>query len=106
MIEKQIEAKGVKYAKSRGIEPYKFTSPSHFAVPDRIFLTAIPEEHRAIVAKYLRFVEVKREGGKATPAQVREHERLRKMGFTVHIADSVAGIMMICDSMGADNADA
>ena len=38
MLEKELEAKVVKYAKEKGILTYKFVSPNNRGVPDRIFL--------------------------------------------------------------------
>jgi len=38
MLEKELEAKVVKYAKDHGILTYKFVSPNNRGVPDRIFL--------------------------------------------------------------------
>jgi hypothetical protein len=56
-------------------------------VPDRLILCPIPECHRAIVAKYVWFVEAKAPGKKPRVEQVREHKRLRKMGFRVEVVD-------------------
>lgn len=67
---------------------YKFTSPARRSVPDRLCLRAIPPEHRALVARYVQFVEVKATGQVPTEAQAREHDRLRKLGFRVEVVDS------------------
>jgi hypothetical protein len=43
------------------------------------------------------FVEFKREGMKPTPAQQREHDRLREQGVLVYVIDDVmAGHIMVC----------
>lgn len=95
MLEKQIEAKGGEFAKSQNILHLKFTSPGHTAVPDRLLLANIPEFLRPLIAKHVRFVEYKREGEKPTPAQEREHARLRGLGFTVDVVDSVEGAKQV-----------
>ena len=37
MLEKDIEKAVCDYAKSKGVLTYKFSSPNHVGVPDRIF---------------------------------------------------------------------
>ena len=80
MLEKQIEAKVCEYAKQKNLLVYKFTSPNRMAVPDRM-----------VVAPNGRvfFIEFKREGQKPTPAQEREHERLRGHNVKVYVVDNV-----------------
>lgn len=80
LLEKQIERSVCDYAKSIGFLVYKFTSPERAAVPDRMFITPKGK---------VFFIEFKREGAKVTPAQDREHERLRAQGVTVFVVDSV-----------------
>ena len=91
MREKEIEAHFVRRVKDwiQGMA-YKFTSPGRRNVPDRLCLAAVPEEHRALVARYVRFVELKAEGEKPTAGQRREHKRLRELGFRVDVVDSKA----------------
>lgn len=60
-------------------EAYKFKSPNRNNVPDRLVL--LPGRH-------IHFVELKAPGEEPTTAQVREHERLRAMGFSVAVLDS------------------
>ena len=87
MLEKDIEKKVCDYAKSKGTLTYKFTSPNRAAVPDRIFI---------VPGGFVYFVEFKREGQKPTPAQAREHARLREQGCVVWVIDNVAdGIKMV-----------
>ncbi|HEM6613790.1 TPA: VRR-NUC domain-containing protein [Yersinia enterocolitica] len=64
--------------KARGIA-YKFISPSRRSVPDRLVL--LPDGK-------VVFVECKAPGEKPTAAQLREHEKLRALGFTVRVLDS------------------
>lgn len=100
MLEKDIEVKVCQYARVQGVAAYKFTSPARAAVPDRIKLAPIPEWLRPVVAQYIRFVEYKRSGQKPTPAQEREHARLRELGFTVDIIDNVQDGKAVIDKMG------
>lgn len=79
VLEKDIEQHLVTAVKKAGGTAYKFTSPSHRSVPDRIIL--MPNGRMC-------FVECKAPGKKPTPAQLREHERIRALGFTVLIVDS------------------
>ena len=79
MLEKQIEAKVCDYAKTKGMMVYKFTSPARAAVPDRLF----------ICKGRVFFIEFKREGQKPTPAQEREHHRLRQHKVSVFVIDNV-----------------
>jgi len=99
MLEKKIEEKGNEYAKSLNVMNYKFTSPGHAAVPDRLYVREIPLFLRVLISKYIRFVEYKREGGKPTGPQGREHERLRALGFRVDVVDSVSKVKQVIDDM-------
>jgi hypothetical protein len=80
VLEKQIEAKVCEYARSKGVLAYKFTSPARAAVPDRMFI-----RQDGIVW----FCEFKAAGKKPTPAQEREHTRLRKHKVNVFVIDNV-----------------
>ena len=80
MLERDIEKRVCDYAKERGMLVYKFTSPNRSAVPDRLFVTPVG---------YCFFVEMKREGAKPTPAQEREHQRLRGHNVRVYVIDGV-----------------
>ena len=91
MLEKQIEAKVCDYAKGRGLLVYKFTSPNRMAVPDRMFVR--PDGK-------IFFIEFKREGQKPTPAQYREHERLRGHGVLVFVVNNVLSGMLVIDTWG------
>ena len=90
MLEKQIEAKVCEYARERGLLVYKFTSPARAAVPDRLFILPSGKAF---------FVEFKREGQKPTPAQEREHHRLRQHKVSVFVIDSVADGKAMVDLM-------
>lgn len=78
---------------ARGGLCLKFTSPNRVGVPDRLGLDFIPPEHRAIVAKYFRFIELKRPGKgveKGSP-QERRHKELRDLGYRVDVVNSLEG---------------
>jgi len=80
VLEKEIEGKVCDYARSKGVLAYKFTSPARAAVPDRLFIA--PDGR-------VWFCEFKREGAKPTPAQEREHTRLREQKVNVFVIDNV-----------------
>lgn len=80
LLEKQIERSVCEYAKSIGVLVYKFTSPERSAVPDRLMIAPRGK---------VFFIEFKREGAKVTPAQDREHERLRAHCVPVFVVDTV-----------------
>ena len=90
LLEKQIEEKVNTYAKEQGYLVYKFTSPQRAAVPDRLYITPRGK---------VFFVEFKREGMKPTPAQDREHERLREQGVRVFVIDNVQAGKDMVDEM-------
>ena len=90
MLEKQIEEKVGTYAKEQGFLVYKFTSPQRAAVPDRLYINP-----RGMVM----FVEFKRSGQVPTPAQAREHERLRNQGVMVFVIDDVDKGRAMVDQM-------
>lgn len=98
MLEKQIEAKVCDYAKERGLLVYKFTSPNRMAVPDRMFI----HPDGAVF-----FIEFKRGGMKPTPAQDREHDRLRKHNVPVHVVDGIEhGYQMIDAAISVNHLNA
>lgn len=90
MLERDIEKKVCDYAKDLGILTYKFTSPSRAAVPDRLFIAQ---------NGYMWFVEFKKQGMKPTPAQEREHHRLRQQEVEVWVIDSVDSGKEMVDGM-------
>ena len=80
MLEKEIEAKVCEYARGKGVLVYKFTSPARAAVPDRLFIRQ---------DGLVWFCEFKAAGKKPTPAQEREHTRLREHKVNVFVIDNV-----------------
>jgi hypothetical protein len=87
MRESTIERADKEATAALGGLSLKFVSPGRAHVPDRIKLFPVPPEHREIVGKYFRFAEYKAPNKKPRPGQVREHERLRAMGFSVDVID-------------------
>lgn len=77
--EKDIEAYLVRRVKELGGVAYKFVSPGHAGVPDR--LVCFP-------GGYQCFVELKAPGKKPRPLQEVEIRKLRDLGFRVFVADS------------------
>lgn len=89
--EADVERALVRRIEALGGRAEKFTSPARRSVPDRLILLPVPPEHRALVARYVRFAECKRPGAKPTESQEKDHERRRAMGFRVDVVDSVEG---------------
>ncbi|ELV3820377.1 VRR-NUC domain-containing protein [Salmonella enterica subsp. enterica serovar Muenchen] len=77
--ENLIEKHLVTEVKKAGGIAYKFVSPGRRSVPDRIVL---------LPGGRLVFVECKALGKPPRADQLREHERLRALGFTVVVLDS------------------
>ncbi|EMX1451953.1 VRR-NUC domain-containing protein [Escherichia coli] len=75
LIEKHLVAE----VKKAGGVAFKFVSPGRRSVPDRIVL---------LPGGRIVFVECKSPGKPPRPDQLRTHERLRKLGFTVVVLDS------------------
>jgi hypothetical protein len=90
MLEKDIEDRVCRYARSKGMLAYKFTSPARAAVPDRLLLSP-----RGVIF----FIEFKRTGQKATPAQQREHTLMRDHNALVFVVDNVEDGKCLIDVM-------
>lgn len=75
IIEKHLTAA----VKAAGGIAYKFVSPGRRSVPDRIVL---------LPGGRIVFVECKAPGKTPRADQLREHERLRALGFSVVVLDS------------------
>ena len=92
-LEKDVEEKWCKVARSHGWKAYKFSSPGNSSVPDRMFIRD----------GFVFFIEFKRPGKKATPAQEDEHEFMRKNHLRVHVIDNVEdGKVLIDDYLALD----
>lgn len=88
MKESEIERADRKRIAQEGGLLLKFVSPNRIGVADNILLNPVPEEYRELVGRFFRFVEYKRPNTVPRPSQVREHERMRAMGFFVDVIDS------------------
>jgi len=93
LLEKLIETTVKQYARDKGCLAYKFTSPARSAVPDAMFITPRGK---------VWFCEFKREGIKPTPAQEREHMRLRGHGVSVWVIDNIPDGREMVDRMVGD----
>lgn len=98
--ERDVERAGNDTARKHDILHLKFVSPGRTSVPDRLVLAEVPLFLRETLARYVRFIEYKRPGEKPTPAQLREHERLRKMGFAVDVIDNKFAAEFVIGNMG------
>jgi hypothetical protein len=78
MREKLTEQKLVRVVKDSGGIAVKFVSPGYDGMPDRLVLLPYGK---------IAFVEVKANGMKPRPLQIRRHVLLRRLGFLVYILD-------------------
>lgn len=90
MRERDIEAHLVKRVKELGGEVRKVQWIGRHGAPDRLVM--LPREAYVDDAHCCIWVELKATGEKARPSQVREHERMRKMGQRVEVIDSIEGV--------------
>ena len=79
MRESRIEKKVTEYARQQGWLSYKWTSPNHRAVPDRLYFKS----------GVVLLVEFKAQGKRPTKLQAYVHHKLKKEGFGVHVIDSI-----------------
>jgi len=79
MTEAQLERKVVEFCHEYKLLTYKFSSPAHRGVPDRVILY----HGRAL------FLELKRPGKKPTKLQERELGQLRASGCAADWADNL-----------------
>ena len=76
MREAALEQKLVAAVNKYGGLAWKFVSPGHAGVPDRIVM--MPKGR-------IIFVELKTETGKLTPLQIEMHNQLRELGMDVRV---------------------
>ncbi|OCG39026.1 nuclease [Gilliamella sp. Fer2-1] len=79
MRESVIEKNLVRQVEALGGITYKLSPIGRINKPDRLVM---------LPGGKVIFVECKRPGEKPRSGQVREHERLRKLGFRVEVLDS------------------
>lgn len=82
MRESAIEKAIGQYARENGWAVYKFTSPAHKGVPDRIFINP-----QGVAC----FLEIKAPGQEPEPLQYRELRKLTERGTPAGWADSLGG---------------
>lgn len=90
MTEEYIEQKLVKAVKKGGGMALKFVSPGLDGVPDRIVLLPMGR---------IAFVELKAQGKKMRPLQVRRKRQLEGLGFLVYCIDGVDQIGGVLDEI-------
>ncbi len=90
--EKAIEQKLVRAVKLMGGLAPKFVSPGLDGVPDRIVL---------LPSAKLAFVELKADGKKLRPLQVRRKRQLEALGFSVYCINSVNQIEGVLNEIRA-----
>lgn len=90
MRESTVEAKLVKAVKSLGGLAPKFVSPGLDGVPDRLVL---------LPGGKIAFIELKAEGKKLRPLQVRRKRQLESLGFLVYCIDKPDQIGGILDEI-------
>jgi hypothetical protein len=88
MSEALVEQHLVRRVEDRGGRAFKWVSPGTAGVMDRLVLMPVPEEHRPIVNRYVKLVEVKDKGQKTRPLQNRVANWIRALGFEVRVIDS------------------
>lgn len=96
MREKEIELKLVRAVKAAGGICPKLVSPGFDGMPDRIIL---------LPGTRIAFVEVKAPGRKPRPLQLRRHEQLRVLGFSVYVLDDPKRIPGIIREIGGNDGD-
>lgn len=97
MRERDIEAHLVKRVKALGGEVRKVAWVGRRGAPDRLVMLPYPTYWQSPVSQeyerhYAVWVELKAPGKKAEPHQLREHNRMRKMGQRVVVIDSIEAI--------------
>lgn len=88
MKEKQVECNFCVTVDDLGGKALKFVSPGLVGVPDRLVLMPVPPEHQELVARYVRFAEIKSAKGKLSKAQIGVHKMLTEFGFHVDVVSA------------------
>jgi len=89
MREATLEKALCDYARKNGYLVYKFTSPQHRGVPDRIFISPSGQ---------VVFIEVKGPGKKPSELQYREIKKLLAQGVPAYWCDSLATGMILLEA--------
>lgn len=96
MREKQIEKKLIAAVNGMGGICPKLVSPGMDGMPDRMIL---------LPGARIAFVEVKASGRKPRPLQLRRHEQLRTLGFSVYVLDNPEQIPGMIREIGGNDGD-
>lgn len=88
MREKTVESYLRGKVRENGGRVYKFVSPGHKGVPDRIIVW---KKHGVYPAR-IHFIEAKAPGKSLRPDQAREHARLKRDGAVVLVIDTKAKV--------------
>ena len=92
MRERDIEDYLVKRVNAMGGEVRKVKWIGRRGAPDRLVMLPVWEPSPGNTFDRTTWVELKAPGVEPEPHQVREHERMRKMGQRVVVIDSLAGV--------------
>ena len=91
--ERDVERYLIKECEKRGWLCWKFVSPGRRGVPDRVVI-----RHGSVA-----FVEVKRNGGRVSPLQIRRIKELTRRGVAARVVETKGEIdEMIRDWEGRD----
>jgi hypothetical protein len=63
------------------------------------FVTGLPDRLVLLPGGVIFFAEIKSTGKKPTAKQRLVHERIRRLGFTVHVIDSLEQLYKVLDSL-------
>ncbi|WP_287004206.1 MULTISPECIES: VRR-NUC domain-containing protein [Gordonia] len=91
-LERTVERHLVDRCRELGVACFKFVSPGHAGVPDRLLLG-----HDSSGAAVTLFVEVKRPGERPRPSQVGMITTMRDHGAHAVVADSRASVDALLD---------
>lgn len=88
--EQKLESAVISYARDRGILTYKWVSPAHRGVPDRIFI---------FPTGVVLFAEFKSPGKRPTPLQERTISKLVRQGCLVGVFDNSLAAYDVIDKL-------
>lgn len=90
MLERDLEAKTIRLAKASGCLIYKFSSPSHRGVADRIIIAPNGQ---------VGFLELKRLGERPTALQQKFLDDVTRQGAISGWADNLADVKTFIDAL-------
>lgn len=86
-IESKAEREFTTHAREQKCKHWKWTSPGHPGVPDRILI--VPARMRICMRPAIRFIEWKSDDGELKPRQKRRIKELRDDGCIVEVFDDL-----------------